>query len=104
MDCPEHLPGAVPTLGDPTANHASDETSSGAAAEAAAGDDRVLEKSKNGIWKHFDKMPDSHSNKMVKCRYCPKQHVCSNSGTGNMWRGTSERCTPRASGLSGQLG
>ena len=104
MDCPEHLPGAVPTLGDPTANHASSEARGRAAAEAVAGDGGVLEKLKSGIWNHFDKMPDSHSNKMVKCRYCPKQHVCSSSSTEDMWRGTSERCTPRASGLSGQLG
>ena len=86
MDYPEHLPGAVPTPGNPTADQASDEARGGAAAEAATGDGGVLEKSKSGIWNHFDKMPDCHGRKMVKCRYCSKEYVCSNAGTGNMWR------------------
>ena len=54
------------------------------AVEAAAGNGGVLRKPKSGIWKHFDKMPEWNGRKMVKWRYCSKQYVCSNAGTGNM--------------------
>ena len=54
------------------------------AVEAAAGDGGVLEKLESSIWKHLDKVPDWNGNKMVECRYCPKQYVCSNSSIGNL--------------------
>ena len=84
-DGSEHPPpDAMPTLGDTAIGQAASEVAS----EAHADNARAPAKPKSGIWEHYDRLPSRNGNKMAKCRYCPREYVLANSGTGNMWRHT----------------
>src|SRR5262245_44955989 len=86
-DCHDNHPAGYPS-GFPSSVMLALEsmTTSQAAYEAAANFAQAVTRPKGVIWIHYDRIPDRDRKNMVKCRYCDQKYVCTNYGTGNMWK------------------
>jgi BED zinc finger len=92
MESPALL-DAAETLSDMPASHAIDEASDRLTDETVSDDeasnntgdtspDGALRRTRSRVWDHYARMPDFNGAKLVRCRYCAKQHVVSHGSTG----------------------